>query len=73
MGLDIYVITAIGIVCGTCLGTSMVLVSVYSVADDSDDSPVWQLMGACSIGIIMYMLIVNICSCRGAQIGFEIA
>ena len=38
MDLVIYVLTVVGIACGTCWEASMVLVYVYAVADDSPTS-----------------------------------
>ena len=35
--------------------------------------PVQRLKGVCSIGILMYVILVNVCSCRGTRIGFETA
>ena len=34
MGLDVFVLTAIGIASGMCLGTLVVYISFYAVADD---------------------------------------
>ena len=70
LGLVIYMLTALGIAHGTCFVTSVVHISVYAITDDlriSDETgPVAE--GVCSIGILMYVLFVNFCSCRGTQV-----
>ena len=33
--------------------------------------PLWRLMGACSIRILMYLLLVNVCSSGGTRVWFE--
>ena len=35
--------------------------------------PVWWLKELCSIGILLHVLLVNVCTCRGTRVGFETA
>ena len=73
MGLSICMLTAIGMQRGPCLGTPMVHISVFAVADDSSTSDETRLRGTCGIGVVTYVLLVNLCSCGGTQVEFETA
>ena len=56
------------------LGSLGGTVSVYDVANlPTSDEAGPTADGTCSIGILMYVLLVNVCSCRGTQIRFETA